>query len=221
MQNVRFPDPGGKSLHEWAREVYRYFMAQSNIQGKNDPAPVALAHQSDGTLYRATAAGVLMYSPAGGTPVFSKDGAWVPISPVEPVIVRQSMRSGNGAALAAGQVNLTSIGNIVLTGGRYYIEFDMAISTTTAAAAEVIVYLADVADLTTPVENVISIPVTLPATANANAVVPLRGEFTVPAGGKTYNLIARVVGTSVIMGKANTFGLPNKMAALMVRRITG
>lgn len=75
------PNPNAyRSLEEWARQFYDYYLAETRVSEENDPLPVLLAHQTPNQLYRATVDGVLMYDPATGHPVVSKNGEWVKLA---------------------------------------------------------------------------------------------------------------------------------------------
>lgn len=69
-----------RSIEEWAQQFYDYYLAETRNQQENDPLPVLLAHQTPSQLHRATTDGVLMYDPATGHPVVSKNGQWVKLA---------------------------------------------------------------------------------------------------------------------------------------------
>lgn len=75
------PNPSRfRSIDQWARQFYDYFVSDARVEEENDPLPVLLPHRGSGIAERAATEGVVLYDPVTQEAIISKDGAWCGIA---------------------------------------------------------------------------------------------------------------------------------------------
>jgi hypothetical protein len=76
----RPPPPPSGDLRNWAQELHRYLTGDALVRQRQEPTPLLLSHLVDGLTERASVNGLCMFDPVDKRPVYSKDGAFVPLA---------------------------------------------------------------------------------------------------------------------------------------------
>jgi len=239
MSRTPPPFPQG-DIKLWSRQLYDYLLSLSDIKQSLEPTSVLLSHRLISAQERAVTDGLLLYDPVYQTPVYSRNGAWYPLSTEPRLVFRQAATfATNGPAIVAGgdkikfgtaikddaawgsfdDINFT----FTLLEGTYYIEGYATVATTSAVGTHTcVIYAAVSTALTTTVGNVVGGVVSFGTSPNNNnEIVPFMGEITVPSGGETYAMVFRTASNDLIAGYANNIasGVHNRYAQCAISLI--
>lgn len=203
------------SVSAWASRLFDYLTAEATETGLAVAAPVLLARLSADA--RASVDGIVLFDPVNKVPVYSANGAYVPIPAASELRTVTAAYNIDGSPYTAGDTALLSG---TLAEGVYRLSGFVTVVTTGSAENSVVFYIADSADLTTPVSSAISGSITLPAVATLTVQVPISGDLTVGPGGLSYSVVARTAGSALYSGKAHgVAGLDNLYAAVSISKV--
>lgn len=77
MNMLNRPPVPGNDLRAWASRMYEYLNSQSPVKGSVGPEAILLAHQTNDKAASAATPGLLMFDPASGSVVMSRNGQWL------------------------------------------------------------------------------------------------------------------------------------------------